>query len=516
MEQSADLRAPVEHGQVLILPSAGEWGRAVRRNADTLAAFDRPIAGRALAQWRRDIRRDIPCSLDVPLIVAGHQPEFLHAGVWAKFILAARAAEALGGVAVNLVVDTDVPKGLMLRIPVIQGHRLELRTIPFFEPAGGLSFEQLPARTHEQLAELTASVRQAMGNRFAASLMPVFLAAMMEWRDGRDVADQLCAGRRAIDKQFSLDMAELRISCAWWSPLFIEVVENASRFVGCYNKALARYRSAHHVRGTHRPIPDLIPSGPHLEIPFWVYRPKEGRRRLFLETRKEDVRFWAEGDEVGLFEPSLIRRWAEEQACGLRIGDWLVRPRALMLTLWARLFLADFFVHGIGGAQYDKITDTILAEYFKVELPSYACVSATLLLDLPGPEDGSDALRSIRGQIRDLEWNPQRHLPAGGNHSRLTAARAQAVLRAESLARDHRKDRAARAAAFREIRETGAAIRTLVEDTLNRRRVELAEALDRRRDHAIATDREYFIGLFPRARLAELTAALPPVEQFRV
>ena len=41
------------------------------------------------------------------------------------------------------------------------------------------------------------------------------------------------------------------------------------------------------------------------------------------------------------------------------MDGWELRPRALTLTIWARLLIADLFVHGIGGAKYDRISDTM-------------------------------------------------------------------------------------------------------------------------------------------------------------
>ena len=48
-----------------------------------------------------------------------------------------------------------------------------------------------------------------------------------------------------------------------------------------------------------------------------------------------------------------------------------LRPRALTLTLFARLCLGDFFIHGIGGGKYDEVTDAIIRDYFGVEPPAY-------------------------------------------------------------------------------------------------------------------------------------------------
>src|SRR6185312_5325259 len=89
-----------------------------------------------------------------------------------------------------------------------------------------------------------------------------------------------------------------------------------------------------------------------------------------------------------------------------------IRPRALTLTLFARLCLGDLFIHGIGGGKYDEATDAIIRDYFGIEPPGYQVLSATLHLPLEGfaaaPADRERAERLVR----DLHWNPQRHVPA--------------------------------------------------------------------------------------------------------
>ena len=37
-----------------------------------------------------------------------------------------------------------------------------------------------------------------------------------------------------------------------------------------------------------------------------------------------------------------------------------IRPRAITTTMFSRLFFSDVFIHGIGGAKYDTITDEII------------------------------------------------------------------------------------------------------------------------------------------------------------
>jgi len=58
-------------------------------------------------------------------------------------------------------------------------------------------------------------------------------------------------------------------------------------------------------------------------------------------------------------------------------------PRALTLTLFARLILGDFFIHGIGGGKYDEVTDQIIRDYFGIDPPAFQVVSGTLHLPFP-------------------------------------------------------------------------------------------------------------------------------------
>src|SRR5205085_10460682 len=84
-------------------------------------------------------------------------------------------------------------------------------------------------------------------------------------------------------------------------------------------------------------------------------------------------------------------------------------PRALTLTLFARVCLGDFFIHGIGGGKYDEVTDAIIRDYFGIEPPAYQVLSATLHLPLPGfPGTSADVERAER-RLRDLTWNAQRY-----------------------------------------------------------------------------------------------------------
>ena len=52
---------------------------------------------------------------------------------------------------------------------------------------------------------------------------------------------------------------------------------------------------------------------------------------------------------------AFINITSEIQEC-LRESGVKIRPRAILTTLYSRLFLSDLFIHGIGGAKYDAWT----------------------------------------------------------------------------------------------------------------------------------------------------------------
>jgi hypothetical protein len=93
-----------------------------------------------------------------------------------------------------------------------------------------------------------------------------------------------------------------------------------------------------------------------------------------------------------------------------------LRPRALVTTLVSRLLVADVFVHGIGGAAYDAITDDVVRRLVGSDPPRHAVVSGTLRLPLaetfPGLEATNPAatLAATRALLRDLRYHPERHL----------------------------------------------------------------------------------------------------------
>jgi len=100
------------------------------------------------------------------------------------------------------------------------------------------------------------------------------------------------------------------------------------------------------------------------------------------------------------WEDWLVDQNQQIQATGKGI---FVRPRALITTMFARLLASDLFVHGIGGAKYDQLTDQIIVDFFGVDPPRYVTATGTWRLPTGFPEihrsditTRKEALRNIR------------------------------------------------------------------------------------------------------------------------
>jgi hypothetical protein len=155
-------------------------------------------------------------------------------------------------------------------------------------------------------------------------------------------------------------------------------ISNAEKWTEVYNRHLAAYRRAHNIQSPQHPMPDLQrdPARGQFELPFWISEPGKPRERLILQADPD-----------------------------LNPDPSHIRPRALTFTMFVRLYLANLFIHGIGGALYDQITDAILEELFHT-VPPYACVSASWLLPL-GQAFPPEDLSALKWHRHHVAHNPQ-------------------------------------------------------------------------------------------------------------
>jgi hypothetical protein len=509
MSWPARLAVPPQHLGVLVAPAAAQIDAGLRRLP--FAELQRvSLLGRPVSVWRAALRAQL--GLAGPVIGTGHQADFFHAGVCAKLVAVSLLARHCGGNSVFLLVDSDLPRSAHLRVPEVtpDGLRCAELQLPASDPLRPVECQRAASRAAWQDFFARVTARYALHE---VSLLEPFAAAWLSCAAGpADFCDALGRGLGAVARTLGLaDVQMVRVSrfcqTAAFRAFAAELLMNALRSGECYNAAQAAYRARHRVRAANRPIPALFLSRQRVEVPLWVYRDDGPRARLYVAARPDHIDLFADQQPIGslataeLADPDRhVAPWPIEQA------GWRLRPRALALAAWARLLLADLFVHGVGGAQYDEITDDWLRRLFGVTGAPYGCVSATLHLPLPRSGVGVAEVRAARRACRDVCFNPQRHLP--DLPESLLNERATLIRRSDELRRQDRRARAERRTVFARIRQVN-------EQLLgsNPGRVaemhRMADALEQQwRQDQVALDREYFVALHADRDLEALVGRL--------
>ncbi|HON68175.1 MAG TPA: hypothetical protein PLS23_16940, partial [Phycisphaerae bacterium] len=391
------LQTPRRDGEVLIEPAAALWAGLIEQDIRHRKPHECTLrlAGMPIEEVRHATRaRVLGPKVTGPVIACGHQPEFAHPGVWAKHVIVAEVASRLGAHGADLVVDNDAPRttALTLPDPDPDGY-IDQQIIPVLRGTTGAAYESRPPLNpaaidaiQRQIADTLAGITiaddghladggpPADGGRLAdTSLVFQYLSGVASAARPRDFVEQHLAGRAHVDRLFAIDLQEIRVSDAFNGPFVADILLNLERFAHEYNSSLAEYRREQRVRSPDRPLPDLKRVEDRLEAPFWIYQPLQQRRRLWIASRGDALDLFAGPDLVGTLSRTELARSAAAALASL--APWVIRPRALTLTLWARLLLCNLFVHGIGGAKYDRINDGIFRRYYGCEPPPYACVS---------------------------------------------------------------------------------------------------------------------------------------------
>lgn len=420
------LRAPRQHGEVLALPSFAEARALLQRPVDL---GDPRIAGVALADFRRQAVHEMleaaaaylgtshSTSPQPRLLVAGHQPELFHPGVWVKNFALNGLARSAGLVPVNLVVDNDTPKSLALDVPVVHADPRACRVDKLPIDDGGLDvpWEERPVRDESVLASVPQRAEALLASWPFRPLLSRFWRLLDGVRTRSPLlGERLVAARRALEVEWGCRNLEIPVSALCQTPSFHRFVAHlllhAPRLHATYNGAVHAYRRVHHLRSRNHPVPDLALEGDWLELPLWAWRTGSRRRgRLLTRRVAGGIDLRAEGITL----PTLP---ADPDALTSALGHlaatgFKIRTRALTTTLYSRLAVAEAFLHGIGGGKYDELTDVLLREFFEVQPPPYFVLSATYLLPFTGFQATVQDEHALARQLRDLRWNPQRHVP---------------------------------------------------------------------------------------------------------
>jgi hypothetical protein len=537
MNQSR-LRAPSTDGGLLAIPPLREASRLLAENGSSLASWDYDVQGRSATSIRTRARQEIlersqrfmdrhglehpdlatlggaPEDGEHPWVVTGHQPELFHPGVWVKNFATGAIARRSNGIALNLIVDNDLPKSATIAVPSEGPQGIRKTAVEFDTwPDGEVPFEDRNVVDEERFASFPTRVHEILGDIVEDPLIDEFWPLALATRgEVSNAGLRFAIARHQIESSWGTRNFEVPLSEVCETDAFYwftsHLLAQLPRFQEIHNRALGEYRRLYGIRSRNHPVADLATVGEWREAPFWVWRAERPRRQPLLARqvgRRMELRISGES-EILLDLPLAPDR---EACCAVEALRELpgrsvrLRTRALTTTLFCRYFLGDLFLHGIGGAKYDELGDAIARRFLGIDPPPFLTLSQTIRLGLPSDPTLPAQLVDVRRQLRDAEFNPERVMgePLPPEVRSIVEAKRQAISGPKET---HRQRKARRS----EIRRLNESLQPFVESkrrSLKDRNHEVQHGLMQNR---IATNREYSLVLHSRKRLRDAMLSL--------
>jgi hypothetical protein len=522
------LRAPRDDGAVLEVPPLSSIGPLLAANRRELASHSLRICGRPLAELRglacreviqaattylADAGEPIPPAGDLPLILAGHQPELFHPGVWIKNFALTGLARRHGLLPVNLVVDNDAAKAPTVQVPMRDDTTgVHLGAVPFDALTGDAPYEERTVHDEALFASFAERAMSLLRPWDFAPMLPAFWDEVLrQAQRTRLLGERLAAARRTIERGWGAHNFELPVSRMCGTEAFAcfacHLLSDIARFNEVHNAALRDHRRAHRIRSKNHPVPDLAHAGDWYEAPFWAWRAGQPRRaRLFARVHDGGIDLRAGTEEwptLRLGDPArTVAEWRLLERQGLK-----VRTRALTTTLFARLVLGDLFIHGIGGGKYDELTDEIIRRYFGITPPGFVILSGTLLLPLPTFDNPALSKKFLHSLLRNIRYKPEKVLfllqdgwinawPDDPNPQvEALDAEKQLWINKQPANRPERKER------FFALRKLNEQMQPFLADYAAQKQQRLAEVEAQVHANVITQRRDYAFCLFPEAKI---------------
>lgn len=340
----------------------------------------------------RSVIRDDVCKIrglkpQHPFLVNGHQVLFFHPGIFSKEVLASKAAQALQGSAISIVLDHD-PHDLIFMYPEIYSDpenknslRIRKKSL-FLRPLDRTNPLNSPI-SNSDLPDLLDKIADNLKKDFSADSLNFLTENFSIIRDKlekKQSIQEIITGSRMeiieryLGKIYPIKVSEL-VGLRGWKEFCKIICSDIAAFSRAHNESLEEYRKSHGIRNHAQPVPNLKPD----ELPFWTYGQDQNRKKAAPED-----------------------------------ADKILYPRAITLSIFLRLFFSDVFIHGTGGARYDQVTNSIIKKFFKINAPAFWVKTATLKLPILGNSPLNrlyhlESLHQWKKRNRDFFYHPEKH-----------------------------------------------------------------------------------------------------------
>jgi hypothetical protein len=440
------LRAPQADGTALFVPPLAQAKEMIARNVALAAQRDYDFHGRSLHDLSLAARSDLlqaareytgryadtswlPAdSAERAFVLSGHQPELFHSGVWLKNFALSSLGQSLGAVAINLIVDNDAAHAAAIRVPTGSPVEPRVEAIQLDAPQAEIPWEErrigdraMFASTADRalaaIEPFRSRSRRPQYTPIMQLLWPRAVAAAQQPGDQARLGKVLAQARHEYEHSLGLRTLELPLSEVCRATSFrwfaVHLLLELPRLQEVYNDCLSEYRRANHIRSRSHPVPELETRDDWREVPLWVWSTvRPHRQRLFARHDSQRI----ELTDFAGFRAELPLRGrtpdgslddAVEQLANLERQGIKLRTRALLTTMYARLVLGDLFLHGIGGAKYDELTDAIIRRFFHCAPPEFLTATATVRLPIERPALNSATVRALDRALRDVRYHPE-------------------------------------------------------------------------------------------------------------
>lgn len=477
-------------------PSNGAWER--------LAAAH----GTNLRDEQRSLRAELGLPTDRPVVMTGHQAEWWHPGIVAKAIAADVLAHDLQSVPAWVVVDQDDNDAVSLRFPVIgqpqgsptqtearlstnmwrldgsaagdspaagvpTGRRAALRNVPLPTVPAGIQYAT------PDVERGLHTIRNAVGENAAAdgTLAVQIANSLVSLLTGAEDGEPLLRTKPIVFTASAL--AKTRA----FAELVHAMANDVAKCVEAYNRACARFPQA----GSATLQIDTAEDHTRTELPLWRIgvAPGSARQRATVA----DARAWLETNDKRQEQP------------------WTLVPRALLMTGLLRSLACDLFIHGLGGEQYDPITEAWFADWRGVSLAPTVVASANVRL----PLSASGPAPVLPEEIAHAQWarHSARHNPQLLGDNAAAAQKLALVSKINTLKRSHPLPRTAATrtellGTYRELHRHLDSVREKHADEIREIERSAAEMHKRLEEARILADRTWAFPLYAPAQLIEL------------
>ncbi len=391
---------PQGHGSLYFNPPLALWKEEALRNRE------KAVKALVWGQNALKVRAALKLPINQPLILSGHQPVFFHPGLWTKCLAASYLAESVQGTACHKVTDTALAAEYLHYLPEVEENgKARMKTLRFYKNKEFIDQEKttpyclMPAPDHEAVKNIfseaqvycPSSVKNAM--RGVESQFMGGLLKNATWNEFH------LSTLKYLDTLSQTQRIYLEAHRLWETDPYYEFLahwmSHLPELTEAYNKSLDDYRTRYGIKHDLTPLPNLKFENWWFEIPFWGVTKYNHRQSLWAKDDGKHLVLKIKGGE-GTFQASHENLKGELMTLPIKV--W---PKALPQTFFCRMYLCDFFIHGIGGSAYEEVNDLFIEKVLGIKPPAFGTATATWLVE---PKD-SEALDKVAGfEDKILSW----------------------------------------------------------------------------------------------------------------